>query len=92
MERISPISPGEILSTEFMEHTGLTPAELAAVLGVPQGCVVEILKGHKTVTTAIAMRLSDYFKTTSNFWLNLQRNFDAELVIFARETNGRAVY
>ena len=78
MERIPPISPGEILSAEFVGHTGLTPAELAAVLGVPQDCVVEILKGQKAVTANIAMRLSDYFKTTSDFWLNLQRNFDAE--------------
>ncbi len=78
MERIPPIPPGEILSTEFMEHIGLTPAELAAVLEVPQDCVAEMLKGQKAVTADIAMRLSDYFKTTSGFWLNLQRNFDAE--------------
>ncbi len=61
-----------------MEHTGLTPAELAAVLGVPQVCVVDILKGQKAITADIAMRLSDYFKTTVDFWLNLQRNFDVE--------------
>ena len=78
MERIELITPGEILLTEFLEPNGISQTKLAGDLDIPQSRVTEIIKGQRAITVDTAMRLSVYFKTTVNFWLNLQNNFDIE--------------
>jgi len=78
MERIELIPPGEILLTEFLEPNGISQTKLAGDLDIPQSRITEIIKGQRTITVDTAMRLSVYFKTTVNFWLNLQNDFDIE--------------
>ena len=78
MERIEFITPGEILLTEFLEPNGISQTKLAGDLDIPQSRIAEIIKGQRTITVDTAIRLSLYFKTTINFWLNLQNNFDVE--------------
>ena len=78
MERIELITPGEILLTEFLEPNGISQTRLAGDLDIPQSRVTEIVKGQRGITVDTAMRLAVYFKTTVNFWLNLQNNFDIE--------------
>jgi len=78
MERIALITPGEILLTEFLEPNGISQTKLAGDLDIPQSRITEIVKGQRAITVDTAMRLSVYFKTTVNFWLNLQNNFDIE--------------
>ena len=78
MERIELITPGEILLTEFLEPNGISQTKLAGDLDIPQSRITEIIKGQRAITVDTAMRLSVYFKTTVNFWLNLQNNFDIE--------------
>ncbi len=78
MERIELIPPGEILLTEFMEPSGISQTKLAGDLDIPQSRIADILKGRRGITVDTAMRLSVYFDTTINFWLNLQNDFDIE--------------
>ena len=78
MERIELISPGEILFTEFMEPSGISQTKLAGDLDIPQSRIADILKGRRGISVDTAMRLSVYFDTTINFWLNLQNDFDIE--------------
>jgi addiction module HigA family antidote len=78
MERIELITPGEILLTEFLEPYGISQTKLAGDLDIPQSRITEIIKGQRAITVDTAIRLSVYFKTTTNFWLNLQNNFDIE--------------
>ena len=78
MERIELIAPGEILLTEFLEPNGISQTRLAGDLDVPQSRITEIIKGQRAITVDTAIRLSLYFETTVNFWLNLQNNFDLE--------------
>ncbi|NEO38774.1 MAG: HigA family addiction module antidote protein [Moorea sp. SIOASIH] len=37
------------------------------------------VNGKKTITTDTALRLSRYFGTTPQFWLNLQQHYELEL-------------
>ena len=78
MERIELITPGEILLTEFLEPNNISQTRLAGDLDISQSRIAEIVNGQRAITVDTAMRLAVYFKTTINFWLNLQNNFDIE--------------
>jgi addiction module HigA family antidote len=68
--------PGAILRSEFMEPLGLSARALAAILDVPPNRLTEIIKERRGVTADTALRLSRYFGTTPEFWMNLQAAHD----------------
>ena len=77
--KLAPISPGEILSEEFIKPLGLSQNKLARDLDVPVGRINDILKNRRGITTDTALRLGIYFGTTPEFWLNLQSRFDLKV-------------
>ncbi len=70
-----PVHPGEILGGE-LDELGLSANALANALSVPTNRITAILKGQRGVTADTALRLSRYFGTTPQFWLNLQKTFE----------------
>ena len=70
-----PVHPGEILGDE-LEELGLSANALAKALGVPTNRITAILNGQRGVTADTALRLSRYFGTTPQLWLNLQQTFE----------------
>ena len=76
--RLSPIHPGEILATEFLEPLGVSQYRLALDTSVPPRRINEIVHGTRAVSADTALRLARYFGTTERFWLNLQARFDLE--------------
>ena len=70
-----PVHPGEILAEE-MEELALSANALAGALGVPTNRITAVLKGQRGVTADTALRLSHYFGTTPQLWLNLQKTFE----------------
>ena len=70
-----PVHPGEILAEE-LEELGLSANALANALCVPTNRITAILKGQRGVTADTALRLSRYFGTTPQLWLNLQKTFE----------------
>ncbi len=70
-----PVHPGEILAEE-LDELGLSANALAKALAVPTNRITAILKGQRGVMADTALRLSHYFDTTPQFWLNLQKTFD----------------
>ena len=72
---LDPITPGEILLTEFMEPWGISQTHLARELDVPLTRVREIMHGQGGITADTALRLGAYFGTTPEFWLNLQSRY-----------------
>ncbi|MBL0938500.1 MAG: HigA family addiction module antidote protein [Gemmatimonadaceae bacterium] len=77
--RLSPIHPGEILRTEFLEPLGLSQYRVAQHLSVPPRRINEIVHGKRAITADTALRLGRYFGMSPQFWLNLQSRFDLEL-------------
>ena len=78
-----PIHPGEILADELRE-LGTTPAELARRIAVPANRITQIIHGRRNITGDTAVRLGHWFRTSAQFWLNLQSSYDirvAELKI-----------
>jgi antitoxin HigA-1 len=82
-KKLIPIIPGEILLEEFMVPYGITQNKLARDLDVPVGRINDIVHGNRVITIDTALRFSVYFKTTPEFWLNLQSRYDLKI---AKET------
>jgi len=75
---LPPVHPGEILREEFMVPLDLSSNALATAIGVTAARVNEIAKEKRGITADTALRLSRYFGTTPDVWLNLQQRFELE--------------
>ena len=71
-----PSHPGEILKEEYLIPLGITQTTLANDLEIPYQRINEILNKKRGVTPSTALRLAKYFKTTPDFWMNLQLRLD----------------
>ena len=73
----SPLQhPGEVLNEEFLKPNGISINGLAHGLHVPVSRISAIVNGTRGVTAGTALRLSRFFGTTPEFWLNLQVTYD----------------
>ncbi|MEI7606799.1 MAG: HigA family addiction module antitoxin [Rhodospirillaceae bacterium] len=72
--------PGEVLREEFMIPLGLSANALAIELRVPATRIGDIVNERRGVSADTALRLSRYFGTTPQFWLNLQQSYDLSKV------------
>ena len=71
----TPIHPGEILKDELNE-IGISAAELARQLRVPENRMSEVIRGRRNITADTALRLGRWFGTSAEFWMNLQKNYE----------------
>ncbi|MGB0034551.1 MAG: HigA family addiction module antitoxin [Candidatus Acidiferrales bacterium] len=78
-KKLKPVHPGEILSEDFMKPHQLSMNRLALDLRVPVTRIADIVARRRGVTPDTALRLARYFKTTAQFWLNLQTKYDLEV-------------
>jgi addiction module HigA family antidote len=83
----TPIHPGEILSDE-LEEIGLSAKRLADVIEVPPNRLYQILAGKRNLTADTALRLSQYFGMSADFWMNLQSAYELDL---ARQKLGKTI-
>lgn len=74
-----PVTPGEILLTEFLEPLGITQYRLAQAIGVPQTRISEIVHGKRAITTETALRLSKALGVDDRFWINVQTDYNLEI-------------
>ena len=77
--KMRPIHPGEILREEYLVPLGLTPHALAMELHVPAPRINDVVREKRGVTVDTALRLSRYFNTTAQFWMNLQSSYDLKI-------------
>lgn len=84
-EKLPPITPGEVLRYEFMEPLELSANKLALHMGVPATRVLAILNAKRTITADTAIRLSTVFNNSSEFWLNLQSNYEIAMLDYTGE-------
>lgn len=75
------VTPGEILAEEFLKPLGITEYRVARDIGVPARRINEIVHGIRAVTPDTALRLSQYFGTTPQFWLNLQTDYELRRIL-----------
>lgn len=76
MTKLAAITPGEFLLEEFLRPNGLTQKRLSQAIDVPRSRVSGLVRGTRSITADTALRLSAFFGTTAEFWMNLQAEFD----------------
>ena len=74
-----PITPGEILRTEFLEPLEISQYRLAQATGLSQTRIGEIVRGRRRITTETGLRLSRALGTSERFWINIQADYDSEI-------------
>jgi addiction module HigA family antidote len=68
--------PGEILEAEYLTPLGISSMALAKKLGVPGNRISDIVRQRRGMTADTALRLGRYFRTSPDFWMNLQSAYD----------------
>ncbi|MDQ1407892.1 MAG: antitoxin HigA [Acidobacteriaceae bacterium] len=58
---------------------GLNPNKLALALRVAPPNVYDIVRERRGISSEMALRLSRYFGTTPEFWINLQSHYELGL-------------
>ncbi|MEI3853591.1 MULTISPECIES: HigA family addiction module antitoxin [unclassified Ensifer] len=73
---LPPVHPGEILREEYLLSLNISAAALATKLNLPSTCIEGIAAEQAPITTDIALCLAKYFRTTPEFWMNMQASFN----------------
>jgi len=78
MERLPNIHPGEILKEEFLDPFGISAYRLSKEIKIPQTRISQIIKGKRRITANTALRLSEFFGNSPQFWMGVQDDYDLE--------------
>ena len=68
MSKMAPVSPKEIIKEEFLNKC----------LDYPKW-IDEFATEEGHITPKLADKLATYFSTSSEFWVNLQANYDKDM-------------
>ena len=62
-----------------MKPLGISQNALARAIEVPPGRVNDLIHGRRAMTPDTAVRLSVFFGTSIDVWINLQAQYDAQV-------------
>jgi addiction module HigA family antidote len=79
MKKLDAITPGELLSEEFLKPMGLSQYRLAKEIGVPAQRISEIVAGKRSITADTDLRLCRFFGLSNGYWLRAQAAHDTEV-------------
>jgi addiction module HigA family antidote len=83
------VHPGEILREDYIKERHLTITEVAQGLGIARANLSAIVNERAGISPELAVKLSEAFGNTAQFWVNLQKNY--ELWHAERKVNRSAV-
>ena len=78
--KLEAVHPGHVLLADFIEPMGITRYRVAKAIGVQQRRIDEICAGGRAITADTAVRLGLAFGIDPQFWLNLQAQYDIEVI------------
>jgi addiction module HigA family antidote len=76
---LAPVHPGEILREEYLLPLKMSAGTLARKLNVPRTRIERLVAGQTPVTTDTALRLAKFFRTSPEFWMNMQAGYDLKI-------------
>ena len=71
-----------------LAEVGISANAFAQALHVPANRITAILNGSRSITADTSLRISRFFDTTPEFWLNLQTAYHLKI---ARQTVGNRI-
>ena len=78
-KKLKPVHPGEHLREDFLKPYRLSMNKLAIDLRVPVTRIADIVAERRGITSDTALRLARYFKTSPEFWMNMQVRYELDL-------------
>lgn len=79
-KQLPPLHPGEVLREEFIKPLGLSAGRVAKAIDVPRTRIERIVTEKAGITGNTAIRLGKLFRTTPEFWMNLQAAYELQTV------------
>ena len=79
MTKLKPVSPGELLSEEFLKPMDISQYRLAKEIGVPAQRIGAIVAGKRAITADTDLRLCKFFGLSDGYWLRAQAAYDTEV-------------
>lgn len=79
MNKLKPVTPGELLLEEFLKPMGISQYRLAKEISVPAQRIGDIVLGKRTITADTDLRLCRFFELSNGYWLRAQAAYDTEI-------------
>ena len=79
MDRLPPITPGELLQEEFLQPLGVSQYRLAKAIGVPASRISEIVTSQRAITANTDLRLCRFLGLSPGYWMRAQAAYDTEV-------------
>jgi addiction module HigA family antidote len=76
--KIVPVHPGKTLQ-DFLKHKSISREKLSIEIGITPQKINQIINGKRNISPETAIVFADFFKTTPEFWTDLQTKFDLAL-------------
>ena len=77
---LPPIHPGALLREDILPNVDMPKSEIAKALGISRAQLYAILAERAPVTASMALRLGRFFGNGPELWLNMQSNYDLEIL------------
>jgi addiction module HigA family antidote len=88
MAKLKNVLPREVLLEEFVVPMNLSQNAVARAISGPPRRINEIVLGKRAIAADSAFRLARYFRTSEQFWMGLEADYDLEA---ARKGLGRKI-
>lgn len=75
-ESIKTPTVAETINDEYLQPLGLSAADLAQAIHVPDARIKDILHGSQEITADISLRLAKFFGVSDSYFLNLQDDIE----------------
>jgi antitoxin HigA-1 len=75
-----PVHPGVVLKVDLLEPLEMSINKLAMELHVPANRLSQIIRGRRGISPDTSLRLARYFGFTAEYWLNMQAQYDLEII------------
>lgn len=88
------ITPGEILSEEYLKPMGISESAMARAVGVSPRIIREIVDGERSISADMSARFAAFFGQSPEFWRGIQAECDSRRMAaneYADETKRRAL-
>ena len=76
MQMFNPPHPGQILKEIYLADYKISITEFALKIGVSRNTASELINGKNGISAEMAIKLGKAFKTSPQYWLNLQQQYD----------------
>ena len=71
------ITPGEILSEEYLKPMGISESDAARAVGVSPRVIREIVDGERAISPRMSARFAAFFGQSPEFWRGVQTECDS---------------